>query len=59
MRAWKRVLNGAFVIKNDFTSVKLFQKIGTLDDAIEDFYSLGPSKIRTVCNSDFPCAREI
>ena len=47
-QAWKALLKTTFAFRKTFDTKipeKTFLKIGSLDDAVSDFYSLGPSKI--------------
>ena len=49
MNAWKALIKTTFAFQKTFHDnipTKTFLKIGSIDDAIADFYSLGPTRIR-------------
>ena len=50
--AWKSILKQSLgfvrIIDADNVERKLFLKVGTIDNAVEDFYSLGPTQIKQV-----------
>ena len=41
-------MKGARLISNDYERVILYQKQGSLDEAVEDFYSLDPTEVLQV-----------
>ena len=51
MNAWKALIKTTFAslkTSHDNIPTKTFLKIGSIDDAVADFYSLGPTRIRKV-----------
>ena len=41
-------MKGARLISNEYERVILYQKQGSLDEAVEDFYSLDPTEVLKV-----------
>ena len=45
---WRLLLKGARLISNDYERVIVYQKQGSLDEAVEDFYSVDPTEVLKV-----------